>query len=423
MEYIPKLAERTRAKMKMNLSGGAGTGKTYSSLLIAFGLVGKWEDIYVIDAENSAHLYAHLPDDYGYKGQRYNIVTMDIDNCAPEEYIKAIDVCISVGAKAIIIDGISQEWKSVLDFVDANGGGMAWNKATPRHNEFVKKIIGADVHIITTCRRIVETIVVQNDKGKNVPMEVGMKDVMRDGYAHEVTIYGYMDEKYMFTVKKDRTQVFTKKEEGAIPFMPTIETGKKIKKWCDDGKDMEAEMTDALGAISHCDNAIELSVVCDSYDFLMTEKQFLDAIRLRALGCLENYNNGNEIFQNWSALPMLQGDVELKRAVKLRCIEMVHLFTTLDSLKSFWEAVCGTKDSPTSMKFLREDADFVAAVNAEKELIRNKPASDPFDDVVSVPAPKKEMVGAGTKEEPLKRVYRKTGKAASDAGKTASDKK
>jgi Rad3-related DNA helicase len=54
-------ATRKRAKIKMALQSPSGSGKTYSSLLIAYGLTGNWENIAVIDTENhSAELYAHL---------------------------------------------------------------------------------------------------------------------------------------------------------------------------------------------------------------------------------------------------------------------------------------------------------------------------------------------------------------------------
>lgn len=50
---------RREAKMKLALQGSSGSGKTYSSLLIAYGIVSDWSKIAVIDTENgSADLYA-----------------------------------------------------------------------------------------------------------------------------------------------------------------------------------------------------------------------------------------------------------------------------------------------------------------------------------------------------------------------------
>ena len=52
---------RRAAKMRLALAGASGSGKTYSSLLIAYGMTGDWSKIAVIDSENcSADLYAHL---------------------------------------------------------------------------------------------------------------------------------------------------------------------------------------------------------------------------------------------------------------------------------------------------------------------------------------------------------------------------
>jgi CO dehydrogenase nickel-insertion accessory protein CooC1 len=47
--------------MKMGLQGVSGSGKTYSALLLARGLVRDWNKVAVIDSENhSADLYSHL---------------------------------------------------------------------------------------------------------------------------------------------------------------------------------------------------------------------------------------------------------------------------------------------------------------------------------------------------------------------------
>ncbi len=56
-------AARRQAKIKVGLQGPSGAGKTTSALLLAYGLVGDWSKIVVIDSENgSADLYSHLGD-------------------------------------------------------------------------------------------------------------------------------------------------------------------------------------------------------------------------------------------------------------------------------------------------------------------------------------------------------------------------
>ena len=90
---------RRAAKMRLALAGASGSGKTYSSLLIAYGMTGDWSKIAVIDSENcSADLYAHLGG--------YQVLTLD--NYAPETYIKAISICEQAGADPLILPNILQ---------------------------------------------------------------------------------------------------------------------------------------------------------------------------------------------------------------------------------------------------------------------------------------------------------------------------
>ncbi len=59
--YKMKLEEvsRKKAKIKLALQGPSGSGKSLSSLFIAYGLCSNWNNIAVIDSENgSANLYA-----------------------------------------------------------------------------------------------------------------------------------------------------------------------------------------------------------------------------------------------------------------------------------------------------------------------------------------------------------------------------
>ena len=52
---------RQAAKMRLALTGESGAGKSYSALLLAYGMTNDWSKIAVIDSENcSADLYAHL---------------------------------------------------------------------------------------------------------------------------------------------------------------------------------------------------------------------------------------------------------------------------------------------------------------------------------------------------------------------------
>ena len=86
-------SSKKQAKIKLALQGCAGSGKTYSALLLAYGLCNDWTKIAVIDSENgSADLYAHLGS--------YNVLSLS-DSFTPETYMEAIKVCEDAGMKKI----------------------------------------------------------------------------------------------------------------------------------------------------------------------------------------------------------------------------------------------------------------------------------------------------------------------------------
>lgn len=225
-------ATRQKAKIRLGLSAVSGGGKTYSALLIAYGLCDDWNKIAVIDTENnSADLYAHLGS--------YNVLPI-APPFSPEAYISAIKECENAGMDVIIIDSIAHEWEGeggILNLADTIGGGFqqAWKSLTPRHERFKQAILQSKCHVITTVRRKQEYILQEttNKQGKTVqaPVKAGMKEITREGWEYEVTVNLELDIKHYATSSKDRTELFMDKD----PFKPSIETGKKIKEWCETG--------------------------------------------------------------------------------------------------------------------------------------------------------------------------------------------
>ena len=160
-------SSKKQAKIKLALQGCAGSGKTYSALLLAYGLCNDWSKIAVIDSGNgSADLYANL-------GQ-YNVLPLQ-DKFAPETYVEAIKVCEDAGMEVIIIDSISQCWDNLLEY-HANLPGNSftnWQKITPRMNAFMQKILQSNSHIICTMR-CKQDYVLNEKNGKMVPEKVGL---------------------------------------------------------------------------------------------------------------------------------------------------------------------------------------------------------------------------------------------------------
>jgi hypothetical protein len=167
-------SERKKVKIKLALQGSAGSGKTYSSLLLAKGLTGgDFTKIAIIDTENkSADLYSNLGN--------YNVVSMD-PPYSPERYIEFIMLCERAGMEVIVLDGILKCWDYLLE-VHRNMPGNSftnWGKITPRQSAFVNKILQSDVHIISTMR-VKQDYVLNQKNAKMVPEKVGLKAIQRN---------------------------------------------------------------------------------------------------------------------------------------------------------------------------------------------------------------------------------------------------
>ncbi len=221
-------AERHQVKLRLGLSGASGFGKTYSALLLAYGITNDWSKIAIIDTENgSASLYSHLGD--------YNTLTLD-EPFNPERYIEAIETCEKSEMEVIIIDSISHEWSGkggCLELHEQLGGRFQdWARISPRHQAFIDKIIQSSCHIITTVRRKVDFALDNDNNGKTKVTKHGTKEITREGFEYELTSnFEIINDKHLAKASKDRTGLFMDKPE----FIINSATGKKLIEWCNKG--------------------------------------------------------------------------------------------------------------------------------------------------------------------------------------------
>ncbi|PHN94731.1 AAA family ATPase [Maribacter sp. 6B07] len=219
-----KKAEKKDIKLRIGLSGASGSGKSYSALLLAYGITGDWTKIAVIDTENgSSNLYAHLG--------RFNVLKLK-EPYSPENFIKAIKDCENASMEVIIIDSITHEWKGVGGCLDLhrNLGGrfQDWNKITPRHQKFISSILNSSCHIITTVRRKIEYVIGKDDKGKLTVCKLGTKEETRNDFQYELTLnFEFTGNQNQVRVTKDRTGLFSTQE-----FIISNKTGLMLVEWC-----------------------------------------------------------------------------------------------------------------------------------------------------------------------------------------------
>jgi hypothetical protein len=234
-------AERRKAKLRLGIASVSGGGKTYSSLLLAFGLGGK---VGMIDTENgSGDLYAHLGD--------YDVITLQSPYTVAK-YREAIKAFESAGYSTVIIDSLSHAWAGDGGMLDKQGkiaeitknSYTAWRSVTPEHNSLVEAMLTSPCHIIATMRSKQE-YAIEQENGRNVVKKMGLAPVQREGMEYEFTVMLDIAGDHTARATKDRTGMF----DGQY-FKITPDTGRQIAKWLEQGKDAPAAAPAAVPAPS-----------------------------------------------------------------------------------------------------------------------------------------------------------------------------
>ncbi|TMU54804.1 AAA family ATPase [Flagellimonas algicola] len=235
-----KKATKKEIKLRIGLSGASGFGKTYSALLLAYGITNDWTKIVVIDTENgSSSLYSNLGD--------FNVMKLNAPY-SPQNYIDAIKYCEKASMEVIIIDTITPEWKGSGGCLDlhrkAGGKFQDWHKISPLHDLFIDTIQKSTCQVITTVRRKQEYVIDKNQQGRLEVKKFGTKEETRNGWEYEMTLnFELINEQHFVKATKDRTGLFQNKPE----FIINSATGRKLKYWMDTGKDLAKVLTQPIG--------------------------------------------------------------------------------------------------------------------------------------------------------------------------------
>lgn len=224
-------AVRRKSKLRLGIVAPSGAGKTYSALLLAFGLGGK---VGMIDTENgSGDLYANLGN--------YDIINITAPYTV-QKYREAIRAFEDAGYATIIIDSLSHAWAGEGGLLDKQGkiadsgkgnSYAAWRTVTPEHNALVESILQSPCHVIATMRAKQEYVQEKDDRtGKTTIKKVGLAPVQRDGMEYEMSIVLDIDINHVAHASKDRTSQL----DGQY-FTITIDTGRQLLDWLESGED------------------------------------------------------------------------------------------------------------------------------------------------------------------------------------------
>jgi hypothetical protein len=229
--------ERLKSKLRLALTGVSGSGKTLGALYIGYGMTGDWGKIALIDTEHErARLYAnrtdlgtgafeYCPMNPPYSADRYKSLVKE-----------AADIVGPDGV--VIVDSFSHAWNNEGGILDAKEkiaarqgqtSYTAWNEAGKIQNNLVNTILAVDCHTIVTMRSKMDYVIQENEKGKQVPVKVGLAPVQRDDTEYEFDIVLDVARNHIATASKDVT--FLDNYGDVI----NVELGHKLKTWLDNG--------------------------------------------------------------------------------------------------------------------------------------------------------------------------------------------
>ena len=248
-------AQRSQARLRLGLTSPSGGGKTWSSLLLAKGVVegmlaagmpGTIEGkIGLIDTErNSAQLYSHIVP--------FDCIELDPPYTV-DRYLSALRQFERAGYAAVIIDQVTHAWSGpggileVAEKAAAGSGGNsfnAWATGTPEYQRFVDGILASPAHLIATMRQKTkwDLLEKQNKQGRMVktPTRIGMAPEMRAGFEYEfTTLLGLSVEGNVATNLKDRSGVFG--EIGNVVGRLDESWGRRLAAWLTTGAVLEED--------------------------------------------------------------------------------------------------------------------------------------------------------------------------------------
>lgn len=268
-------ASRKKVKIKMQIGGVSGSGKTTASLKLAYGLCGDWNKIAVIDSENgSSELYVGK-DGIG----EFNVVPLD--SFSERDFINAINLCEKEGMEVVIIDTSTRLWDYLIELQTKLGGRYQdWKEPKERYKKYLYTMLQSNMHIISTVRKKEEYIIEQEDGKKASLKKIGLKDQAEGNTSYEMTLVFELDrDSHLAITSKDRTRLFEKE----APFFVTEETGRKIKEWCEEGTEQEiqvkGDISEALVEIDSAKDVEFLKELIVKYEHLKTTQDFISKIR------------------------------------------------------------------------------------------------------------------------------------------------
>lgn len=228
---------RKKSKARIGVVGPSGAGKTLSALLLAYGVAGDWSKVALIDTEHErGRFYAERGDfDIG-----QFLYAPLYPPYSPERYIDFVNsAAAAVGENGVVIvDSFSHAWDNEGGVLDIKSGiaqqkgkndYTAWDEAGKIQNNLINTILSVPCHTIVTMRTKMAYAMEVNDRGKTVPVKIGLAPVQRENTEYEFDVVFQINREHIACTSKDTT--FLDTWSGVI----TPELGRELGAWLEKG--------------------------------------------------------------------------------------------------------------------------------------------------------------------------------------------
>jgi hypothetical protein len=228
--------QRGGSKAIIGIAGISGSGKTYTAIQIARGMVSNASEIGFLDTENGrGSLYADILD------AKFQIADL-YPPFSPSRYKLAIKEFQEAGVKVLVIDSVSHEWEGeggCDDIANQKVGKMQnWIGAKREHKGFMNTLLQSDLHIICCIRAREKT----DFKDPSKPVSLGIQPVCEKNFMFEMTASLLMKDEGK-SQQFLKVPQFLKDAFGSGTGYLGRETGKKIMTWINEGEQESPQIT------------------------------------------------------------------------------------------------------------------------------------------------------------------------------------
>ena len=221
------------------LYGESSSGKTFTALKLAHGLINKGEKVCVIDTEN--YRASHYDVDF-----EFDVINFEAP-FSPEKYAKAINMIQDNGYKAIIIDSMTHEWDSIGGVIDMAENSKnknklaAWGPAKKEHKKLMDCILSSKAHVICCAKAKDKLKQVKTDDGKTEIVSKGFLPIQEGTFMYDMLINIKMLRNGTFKIMKCPRHLYADLKITDTTKYLDEKHGKIIAEWIKQGESLDMD--------------------------------------------------------------------------------------------------------------------------------------------------------------------------------------